>query len=49
LTKNEKVNKVLPSVESEQVTDEEMKELIEQVKLINKVMEYCSKNPKECE
>ena len=28
---------------------EEMKELIEQVKLINKVMEYCSKNPKECE
>lgn len=48
MTKNEKV-KVLPSEESEQVTDEEMKELIEQVKLINKVMEYCSKNPKECE
>jgi len=39
----------LPSKESEQETEEELKELIEQVKLINKVMEYCSKNPKECE
>ena len=29
--------------------DKDMKELIEQVKLLNKVMEYCAKNPKECE
>lgn len=39
----------MSSTEDEQVTDEEMAELIKQVKLLNKVMEYCSKNPKECE
>ena len=37
------------SKEDEQVGDEDIKELIEQVKMLNKVMEYCAKNPKECE
>tara|TARA_B100000900_G_scaffold414154_1_gene440014 strand:+ start:330 stop:479 length:150 start_codon:yes stop_codon:yes gene_type:complete len=38
-----------PSEESEQVTEEDIKKLIEEVKLLKAVMEYCSKNPKECE
>ena len=38
-----------PSKESEQVTEEDIKKLIEEVKLLKAVMEYCSKNPKECE
>ena len=38
-----------PSEEREQVTEEDIKKLIEEVKLLKAVMEYCSKNPKECE
>lgn len=38
-----------PSKEGEQVTEEDIKKLIEEVKLLKAVMEYCSKNPKECE
>jgi hypothetical protein len=39
----------LPSKEDEQVTDEEIQEFIRQLKMYQKLMEYCSKNPKECE
>lgn len=38
-----------PSKESEQVSEEDIKKLIEEIKLLKAVMEYCSKNPKECE
>jgi len=38
-----------PSKESEQVSEEDIKKLIEELKLLKAVMEYCSKNPKECE
>ena len=38
-----------PSKESEQVSEEDIKQLIEEIKLLKAVMEYCSKNPKECE
>ena len=31
--------------EGEQKEEEDIKELIEQIKLLNKVMEYCAKNP----
>ena len=39
----------LPSGEDEQYSDEEIQEFIRQIKLYQKLMEYCSKNPKECE
>ena len=37
------------SKEDELQGDEDIKELIEQIKLLDKVMKYCAKNPKECE
>jgi hypothetical protein len=37
------------SKEDEQKGDEDIAELIEQIKLLDKVMKYCAKNPKECE
>ena len=37
------------SNEDEQKGDEDIAELIEQIKLLDKVMKYCAKNPKECE
>ena len=39
----------LPSEEDEQFSDEEIQEFIRQIKMYQKLMEYCSKNPKECE
>jgi len=48
LEKNDKVQ-AKPSKEDEQVTDEEVREFIRQLKMYQKLMEYCSKNPKECE
>ena len=49
ITKCEKDVKAESSKEDELEGDEDIKELIKQVKMLNKVMEYCSKNPKECE
>ena len=37
------------SKEDEPKGDEDIAELIEQIKLLDKVMKYCAKNPKECE
>lgn len=37
------------SKEDEHKGDEDIAELIEQIKLLDKVMKYCAKNPKECE
>ena len=49
ITKCEKDVKAESSKEDELQVDEDIKELIKQIKMLNKVMEYCSKNPKECE
>ena len=49
LTKCEKDIKAESSKEDELQEEEDIKELIEQIKLLDKVMKYCSKNPKECE
>jgi hypothetical protein len=38
-----------PLKEDEQVSEEEIAEFIRLIKMYNEVMEYCSKNPKECE
>ncbi len=49
LTKCKQDKITVSSKEDEQKGDEDIAELIEQIKLLDKVMKYCAKNPKECE
>ena len=42
-------NITIAVAEDVQKGDEDIAELIEQIKLLDKVMKYCAKNPKECE
>ena len=49
LTKCEKGIKAESSKEDEPKGDEDIADLVQQIKRLNEIMEYCAKNPKECE